>query len=288
MQVKLSYDFRIRPILFFVASTTVFSIYGCQSKGLDQGEHGSSELSAQKSSLLNFDSKLIGQSNLKVTDALSNKARLFLKEKNLIKPGEEMSEGRVVSKWGVYQAAKYDSTDLLIMSNMLSYDGSPPEPQNSFEVIAVVQSKLFLIEDVFQIPEELIVGIGEWFNIDKNNKKVLPSALYYVKLSGSSSIAFAKAMLTHLNYSGLSADITAGEGGKESFDPTPNRKWRLENIVYDLRRGNTAEIHDVYPGQLDSDFKTYYRGSAGHVAPWNAGIRRVFLNNKWIDLVEKP
>jgi hypothetical protein len=218
---------------------------------------------------------------------MDSKARLFLKEKNLIKFGEEMTEGRVVTKWGIYETARYGSTDLLIMSNMLSYDGAPPEPQNAWEVIAYKQSKFYLIEDLFQIPDELIVGIGEWFNFDGNNKKVLPKDLYYVKLSAPSSIAFTKAMLAHLNYSGLSADITT-KGGKETFDPTPNRKWRLENVNYDLRRGSSPEIHDVYPAQLDGDFKTYFDGSAGHVAPWNAGIRRVFLNNKWIDLVEKP
>lgn len=276
----------IRSLVCILATFSSAFISGCQSKNIHKAGDLSSEQNAQKISLLNFDPKQIGKSNLSVTKDIESKARLFLKEKNLIKPDEEMAEGRVVTKWGIYETARYGSTDLLIMSNMLSYDGARPEPQNAWEVIAYKQSQFYLIEDLFQIPKELIVGIGEWFNFDGNNKKILPPDLYYVKLRAPSSIAFTKAMLAHLNYAGLSADITT-KGGKEAFDPTPNRTWRLDKVIYDLRRGSTAEIHDVYPAQLDDDFETYYEGSAGHVAPWNAGVRRVFLNNKWIDLVEK-
>lgn len=113
----------------------------CQVAILNQPEHISSERSAQKIPLFQFDQKLGSKSDLAITDTLNNKARLFLKDKDLIKPDEEMFEGRVTTKWGIYRTAKYDKTDLLVMSNMLRYDGSPPILKTPGRLVAFDQSK---------------------------------------------------------------------------------------------------------------------------------------------------
>ena len=261
---------------------------GCVQRDFNSStESASTAAPVTKIDLATYDSKKIDTSSLRITQNLNDAARAFLQKNNLIKPGEESSDGSIVTKWAIVRVVKYGNIDLLIMNPMLSYRGTPPEPQDRFEVIALIKNTFHLIEEVVSIPSELVVGIGEWVNFDSSGNAVLPSSLYYTKLRSPDNVAFVKAMLTRLHYAGFSAGLTL-TGGKESFDPTPARKWRVINAKYDLRRGSTVEIEDVYPGQLDQDFDGYYKGCVGKVAPWAAAVRRVYLNDKWIDLVTKP
>ncbi len=247
----------------------------------------SDKSSTTRIDITDFNPKFISNSDLRIDKKLNFLARAYLQKNGLIKSGEEISDHNLISKWGIVRTVKYGNINLLIMSPMLSYAGSQPEAQNSYEILVYLNNEIKLVEEVFIIPLELIVGFGEWRNVNANGDLVLPQDLYYVKLTGTSVLATVKALLTGFEYPGLSGSPTL-KGGKESFDPTVNRKWRLINPLYDLRRGSTPEIHDVYAGQLDEDYKSYNNGSAGYIAPWSAAVRRVYLNNNWLNLIDKP
>jgi hypothetical protein len=141
-------------------------------------------------------------------------------------------------------------------------------------------------EDVVTIPARLHLGIGESYIYGPGGETQIATNFYYVELTGDDATSALKSVYGQIQYAGPSAAISAKNvdsssaglrgdpDGAVSFDPTPGRTWKLADAHYSLRRGSSAEILDVYPGQIDGDFAAYYSGSNGHVAPWNAVVRR--------------
>jgi hypothetical protein len=169
---------------------------------------------------------------------------------------------------------------------MLSYAGSPPELSTTIEIICFQNGKFYLFEELFEVPQQIIVAIGQWYNLNEQNQLVLPMDMYFTALSGKSAADALKVAYTRFMYSGLSAKLKGGS--KEIFDPTSGRKWKLVNPQFSLRRGSTLEIEDVYAGQVDGDFEGYYNGSAGSISPWSASIREIYIGGTWKKVISAP
>lgn len=135
---------------------------------------------------------------------------------------------------------------------------------------------VLLLENVISIPSTVIAKIG-LVPGDTTPPFGEPS-FYYAELTGISAVDAAKAIIGKIFYSGFSG--TAVLGKKASFDPSPNRNWKIENASYSLRRGLTAEVLDIQAYQFDgfdgTDGTAYWDGCLQpankrgkcEVAPW--------------------
>jgi hypothetical protein len=223
-------------------------------------------------------------------DALRERARAFLFSSGLASPADEQDFGFARSQWVPVKVVApvvttASSTCLVALNLAMVSPGAGAggadmvEPGASNDVIAYdLQTKSFKrFEEAVAVPPALQVAFGQ------QDAREAPS-FYYVELAAAGDAW--KSILAGVVYEGFSASISAknvvsspsgltGEpDGKATFDPTPNRTWKLRDATYSLRRGLTNETDDVYADQLDADFAAYFSGSTGHVAPWNTMIRR--------------
>lgn len=151
------------------------------------------------------------------------------------------------------------------------------------------------LNDEFLLPQSLITGIGSLTlggNADGQTVTSLKTSLYYVNLTGNSLEQAMKSVLGRLPVCGFSAKIDADQKeqptGKYGFDPTHGRLWKVVQPQYNMRRGSTAEIHDVNSGHLDDDFPGYFQASAGYVAPWGeCFVRALLIDGKWVKLYKE-
>src|SRR5262249_14522249 len=157
-----------------------------------------------------------------------------------------------------------DGQCLLLMEQCVEMFGSVfcEESQRGREVVALQGGVIKAFEDVLPTPP-VKVAINEAYNIDAAGKKIDIQTAYYVEFSGPDAVAAWKTIKLKIPMSGLEAKISArnvrvvgaklvGEpDGAEPFDPTPGRVWKLADARWSLTRGLTAEILDVYAGQLD-------------------------------------
>jgi hypothetical protein len=246
----------------------------------------------------------------KVSPAVNKAAREFGFKSGLIsKADEAIREFFPVQKWTLVKAVPEGNGCALVMDlcMALTPKDEPICSGAAYEVLALKAGKVVKFQDAFTVPFTLRAGIGliqPDFHPGPEDQSPpvqgseLPTDLYYVELSGDSALDAMKSIVSKTPYGGFSGTISAKNrhrvngkvdgdpDGKWDFDPTPERTWKIVEPKYSLRRGNSAEILDVRPIQLDDDFHAYYSGSGGNVAPWAASfIRRYFNPEKgWVDV----
>jgi hypothetical protein len=207
---------------------------------------------------------------------------------------KEIFDGTIWARWHAMKVVAAPSPDTCLVQMNLALETKEDNGETTvqegdqWDLIAFDTKTRAMkrFEDVVEIPARLQLGIGEGYTYGPGGEKEIATNFYYVELTGEDATSALKSIYGQIQYSGLSAAISAknidhsgpslrGEpDGAVSFDPTPARTWKLADAHYSLRRGSTAEILDVYSGQIDGDFAAYYSGSNGHVAPWNSIVRR--------------
>jgi hypothetical protein len=227
----------------------------------------------------------------KVSPELNRAAHDFMKSHGLIRDGEETVHPTVRTVWTLTETRVIDGRCVLLMDLCTVYGGETYCEKQAVEALVLHDQKLMRFEEGIATPQALRVGIGLGITTNAAGEYVKVDSNYYVELTGASAAEAWKTIRLKLLMGGLLADISAKDvktvGGKLTgkpdgaapFDPTPGRKWKLKNVVWDLRRQNTTEIGDVYAGQLDSNFGAYFSGSDGGVTPWSALIIQVFDPN---------
>ena len=228
-----------------------------------------------------------GQNYCRIDPFVNAKAREFMTRNGMIRPNEESENFGVKSEWKLVRAQMAHGRCALLMDLCITMQGETHCEGQAYEALGYrPNGHVTLFENLFPPPRPLRVAIGDH----------RPSN-YYVQLSHLSAISAWKTILLKLRYSGLLAEISAknvqtidhtlyGEpDGKNYFDPTLGRNWKLKNATWSLRRGLTIEILDVYPFQLDGDFKSFYSGSGGKVGPWASYINRYYSwkLRRWVD-----
>ncbi len=232
-----------------------------------------------------------------VSPELGKSAVAFMKANRMILPGEEgpqFGSPNIRGAWILEEAQMYGGVCLLKMVNcVLAYGDKMCT--GGYEVLGYQNGKLQLFEKSFALPPSVKVAIGMGVTTDARNRLINENSYYFVELTGASAIAAWKTIVMKILHPGLTAKISATNvrtvngrllgtpDGAVSFDRTPNRTWKLKDAVWNLRRGSTPEIEDVYPSQLDGDFGEYFLGSLGVVQPWNAFIILYFdpAQNVW-------
>lgn len=279
------------PRLLAAALIAATSVAGCSSAADDSADSAADELRGGACAGIG-------------AAAVSKDAREFMATHSLIRPGEEQSQPGVESKWKAIKTVTSQGACLLVMNVVTKAFGVESESE-TYEVIAAQKTgtgkiALRTFEETRQVPSSIRVGVGMGEAARDPDGNVLWDVLYYTELSGADAIAVSKTMAAGLERKvmGLAADISARnvrtEGsalrgapdGKLSWDPTPNRTWKLKNATFSLRRGQSAEQLDVQPWQIDGDFAGYYSGSGGKIAPWgSAFLRRVYVDSAWNDRI---
>lgn len=190
------------------------------------------------------------------------------------------------------------NTCFLILSEFENSIGATAE-------ILVIDSHTLVISEVsnhFAKPDKLRVAIGSPFHNGMPTEN-----FYYVELNGSSAYEALKAGLAGVPISGFTGcvdysnikktnNILQKPTGKTTWDPTPNRKWKIKFAEFSLKRGMTNEVDDMYSRQLDEDFSGYLKGSnkcvlkggekltRGSVQPWSSFVTKYFSNSKWVNV----
>lgn len=218
---------------------------------------------------------------------LEVEARAFALDKGVMKATDEVQfSGGSEFKIAVKRTTRDGDRCLAVLSACYFEAGERIDCNGSTRDVIVYEPAgedivFTLFEDAYEIPASLRVAIGDIVPSPNDPQMPLTDDFYYTELTGPSVVMALKSLRAVEPYSGFAADLDGN--GKVAFDPTPGRTWKVVEPTYSLRRGLTAEIHDVYPGQLDGDFQGYYEGSAGHVAPWSSGIRRFHDGTDWKD-----
>lgn len=210
-------------------------------------------------------------------------ARKFMLNNGLIMPGEESD--LIVGKleWGIQekQSASTGNACLLVMS--LCYISNETglkdcSASDSLDVIVYQDNQLKLFERSFSIPRKVQVK----FIADKVAQYQYDH--YYAEVSEPSSVLnLKKAQAANLTRqrkpNGMRGIVVKGD--KFSFDPTPDRNWRIIQTTFSLRESQSIEVQDVYPHDFDQDLEGMFRGcdsvtvdgQTGCVAkPWNASF----------------
>lgn len=214
-------------------------------------------------------------------------AHAFMKKAALIGENDEVElpEIDVSTRWTAMKTVSCEGKTLVVMG-LQSKAGDQVEEPDAFDVListtdAKGNLKFSQFKDGFIFPKTITVAIGH--SIFDNDPQ---GDFYYVQFTGKSVAEVLKSVYSQTPYLGFSGHLK--DGGKASFDPTPGRTWRIVKPLFNMRRGNTPEIEDVRPIQLDTDFEAYFKGSAGRVAPWSAAcVRKIFIGGEWLDAFKK-
>lgn len=238
---------------------------------------------------------------------IETSARALMKAEGLIGTGDEMA-GAFSSRWGLARVTAHGDTCLAVMEPCY-FDGDELvacEP-SMIEVIAYtvagddVETTLF--EDAIALPSSLRVGIGNVFpDYDEQGAQIpgLTPDLYYAELAGDSVSAAMKSVVATAHYCGFGGLVIPG--GKATFDPTPDRTWRVVDGFFSLRRGNSHEVGDIRPAHWDGEFDAYFSGAVpmqttvdgkqvtgAQILPWGACfMRRYEVEGRWVDVLKQP
>ena len=221
--------------------------------------------------------------------AASEGAHAFMASHGMIHDGDESKMDGFSVHWQAKRAVASQGKCLLVMNLAITSFGTVSDG-DVYEVIAARKTSAGLeldrYEDVRTVPASIRVGIGTYMRESGR----LPAEFYYVELHGDSALTAAKTLAAGLapKVCVLAANMSAknvhregtkliGEAdGKLAWDPTPARRWKLKDATFLFRRGNTVEIQDGRPSQLDESFESYFSASLGQVGPWSfCAIRRV-------------
>lgn len=232
--------------------------------------------------------------------SISDKARSFMKKKQMIKSGDELKDEFFQTRWNAIRIEEYGGKCLVIMNlQNIMVDLDIAENGQAVDLIIADLNDSMInfqnLSEVFSWPKDMIMGIGS-LTLGENSSGETPTSLrsdlYYVSMTGDSLEQAIKSVIAKYPACGFSAKIDASSDklptGKYDFDPTSHRTWKVIQAEFDLRRGHTAEIHDVNAAHLDQDFLGYLQGSAGHVAPWgDCFIRTMLIDGTWTKLYQE-
>lgn len=222
---------------------------------------------------------------------VSGGARAFLLDQGLGGREPERQDRYLCTRWEAHRVVRFADKDFVIMNQALSQPDETGRwvsyPSLTWQGIAVECSAkgytFSRFEDALPMPATLQVGIGPV--VLGPTSEALNPELYYVELAGPSVAEALKQAYLKLFTPGLLATLSVDGGGcKAPFDPTPNRRWMLENVSFDIQRGSTGEAMDVYPGQIDERGPAaMVEGCAGRIGPWGSSIRKVKVDDQWRD-----
>lgn len=197
-------------------------------------------------------------------------------------------------KWFLYDIAPYQRACVVLLSEL---NGEILGSSMDVVVYDPMNKKLLTVKDFLgsSIPKTLRAKIGQT-HMGEN------SSGYFAEFTGDSVVDIFKIIMTQYPKSNsfsacVQYDRARTHGvdsysptGKLEWDPTPNRKWRVQNGEFDTQVASRNEVDDVYAGQLDEDFNGFMNGTLGcqepksargHVGPWGGFVDQVFLDGKW-------
>lgn len=247
--------------------------------------------------LLSIPLKSFATPNCEVNETLNTQARKFMTANQMFRPGEEIEQEGVTTRWTLTRTAEVDGKCLLVMDMCTILRSDVFCEGQALEVLGFDGNRVRFFEDLISVPERVWVGIGVGVSMDESRTVKDFDDNFFVEFKGDMAVEAWKTIQLKLTYPGFRAEISAknikyvdsalyGEpDGKLQLDPTVGRSWKLKNPSWNLRRGATIEIQDVYAGQLDSDFLSYYSGSHGVVAPWGGFIIKYYDHsaNNWLE-----
>lgn len=205
----------------------------------------------------------------------------------MIAPDEERVGLFLTQKWTVVRIIDHKEASVVLLNLQASVQGKfSGNDVSSWQMIAAkADSKgapVFMkFEDAFPVPSSLKLAIE---NQPPRTDRL--GSYYYMEATGSSALDAMKSIYSGQPIQGFSAELPKKASGKLAFDPTPDRSWAVENARYNVRRGLSIEIQDVFPSLLDKDYEGTAKGAAYRVAPWAAAaIRRVMIDGKFVDVL---
>ena len=175
------------------------------------------------------------------TDDLSEAARAVMARNHLILTNDEVISGGLTMRWALTKAAINQDRCILTM-NLCVVTQNRPNPKHCsgtvLEVLALGNDrKPALFEAVVSVPTMLRFA----------------SDGYYAEVSGASALGATKAVYAKVKNLDLFRGTIIG-GSKSSFDPTPNRMWRVVDARVSLRATIWPEAMNVAAIYFDNDF----------------------------------
>ena len=224
-------------------------------------------------------------SSCKVDSTTMVEAREYMKSQGLIAEGEEFELKKLdmASKWTLVRTIERDSNCLHVMELCVGSIKGPLECEHSasgsYEVLVSKNGTWMRFEKAFKVPASLVAAVG---HLPGGNDP--RDDFYYADFKDTSAVDAQKAIYAGIPVCGFSGEILRGK--KASFDPTPNRKWSVQPVSFNLRRGVSAEAYDIRASFLDIDLDAYYKGCNGKVLPWSACyLRKVqAVDLSWTDV----
>lgn len=214
-------------------------------------------------------------------------AHAFLEKNGMIKEGEEHKGLLLSQKWTVVRIVEHAEASVVLMNLQNSIKGEFVENDASgWQMIAMTldsqgEPTFAKFEDAFKVPSSLKLAIE---NQPPRSDRL--NSYYYMEATGSSALNAMKSIYAGQPILGFAADLPKKAAPKLEFDPTPGRTWSVANATYDLRRGLSVEIQDVFPELIDKDYAAAAQGSGFRVAPWAAAsIRQVLIDGQWVDVL---
>ncbi len=184
--------------------------------------------------------------------ATAKAVRAYMLKNGLIRPDEEQKfpDLGIDVRWELTKVVSVGAKCFAVEA-ICSTTAGKKECGQAYEVMALVKSprtkkyEVMAFEKVQVIPSSAVAKIG----LEPGNSHQHEKNYYYALLSGADVLAATKSIVAKAPYFGFSGVVS--RDGRASFDPSPNRDWKVSKANFDLRRGLTAEVLDISSYQLD-------------------------------------
>lgn len=220
-------------------------------------------------------------------ERMEKRARGFALNRGLIDKNDEIATDWYALRWSAHHVRFVEKHNVCLV--VLNQTIETKDENNEWVTSKGDQWRVFamnprtqrfrLFAQALRVPQVLYAGIGK--------REAQPAPLYYTELRGKSAHDAYAVALAGVPADGLLAELSAknlrfdennkayGEpDGKEPFDPTPNRTWKIKNATFDMNRGVTTEVLDVPAKFVDDDFVDAIGLCSGPIGPWSADMIR--------------
>jgi len=200
-----------------------------------------------------------------------------------------------IERWHIHDISTNQGACIVLLSEL---NGEILGSAIDVVVYDPMNKKLITVKDFLgnKIPKTLRAKIGAESGGGRN------SIGYFAEFTGDSVVNIFKIILSQYpksnsfeacilnNKKQTNGGASYSPTGKLDWDPTPNRRWRVESAEFLTEIAARNEVDDIYADQLDDDFNGFIEGSLscnkprserGHVGPWGGFLDQVFLDGKW-------